>query len=210
MPEAGQFTSNGWLRQQIIKLHLDQILNLDHWFFTDGDIVFLHTVDPEHTPYSTPEYTEVNYFLDQYIKLFLRITPGIYVNSQQVCVSNPAFRTMERMVLEQLRQHVLSQHGQSLAELHLPYLKSNIMGVSEWELIGNFQHHILGEQLILTKYAPHDIQTALTTPGYNLNHFSHQCLTHYGTDKDLGKECFANYNIDISDNMWDTLSKISK
>jgi hypothetical protein len=184
----------GWHRQQIAKLHLDQIIPFDSWFFSDGDIVFLHAVDPEHTPYTIPDWIEVDQLQTEYVKLLLGISPGIYVNSKQVCVSDPAFRTMRAKVLQQLRNQV----GNLILQTGI--------GMSEWELIENFRQHILGEHLTLIKYAPQDIRTDPAT----LNYFTHQFLTHYGTDKDLGKEYFLKYDIDVSDDMWNKLSKISK
>ena len=205
IPEAHEFSGIGWVRQQIIKLHLDQIIDQDTWFFTDGDIVFLHTVDPTEIPYSVPYYNDTTRQQNEYVKLLLGQDSTIQVDGQQVCVSNPAFRTMEKTVLQQLRAHVEQLHQTSLVKIHQQFL-SNSMGVSEWELIENFKQHVLGKQLKLIKYAPHDISDI----NADLNFFTHQFLTCYNADKDFGREWFADQSIDVSDKVWQILSNINR
>lgn len=207
IPQAVEFGGNGWVRQQIIKLHLDQVLEFDSWFFTDGDIVFLHAVNPTDIPYSVPYFGEQTQKQNEYVANLLGIElPGIINNGQQVCVSNPAFRTMEKLTLQQLRQHIEIKHNQSIALLHQPYLNSNSICVSEWELIENFKQHIMGKELTLVKYAPHDIANTEA----NLNFFSHQFLTCYSTDKTFGQEWFVKQDLVVSDNIWQILSNINR
>lgn len=207
IPEAVKFSGTGWVRQQIIKLHLDQILDLDNWFFTDGDIVFLHTVNPMDIPYSIPYFGEQTQKQNEYVsELLVSNSVGVTKNGQQVCVSNPAFRTMERSTLQQLREYIKIKHNQTIAELHQPYLSSNSIGVSEWELIENFKQHILGIELNLIKYAPHDISNA----NADLNFFSHQFLTCYSTDYGFGQDWFAEQGVTVSDEIWQILSNISR
>jgi hypothetical protein len=189
--QAQQF-GKGWIRQQVAKLYLDTILKVDCCFFTDGDIVFLNPVDVNDTPYSIPDFSEVSQQQLDYVSRLLRINnPGIRVNGQLVCVSDPPFRTMHCQTLQQLRNCVGVQITQTGA------------GMSEWELIENFRHHVLGENLNLVRYAPHNIKN----PDKKLDYFSHQFLTHYGTDRDLGQDFF---DFSISDRVWSELSKISK
>jgi hypothetical protein len=183
--------NTGWIRQQIAKLHLDQVVNADNWFFTDGDIVFLNPVDPTHTPYTVPYYNTTTQQQNEYVNRLLDINTGIRVNGEQVCVSNPPFRTMHATVLKQLRNYVgekLNQTGP---------------GMSEWELIENFRQHVLGQSLNLVKYAPHSLNDSAA----DLNYFDHQFLTCYGTDKDLGRDFF---DFSISDRIWQILSNINR
>jgi len=202
---ASQFKS-GWVRQQIIKLHLDQVVDFDSWFFTDGDIVFLHSVESTDIPYTTPDSC-VNTSQDQYVTKVLGIAnPGIRVNNQRVAVDDPAFRTMTRLVLQGIRQHVQLHHQKSLSELHLEYEAKNSIEISEWQLIENYKQRILGQELKLVKYAPHNL---LSVPE-RLDFFSHQFLTYYGTDANLGRDFFNNYNVTVSDQLWQILSNIQR
>jgi hypothetical protein len=186
--------NNGWIRQQIAKLHLDQVIAADSWFFTDGDIVFLHSVDPSHVPYSVPYYNEVTRQQNEYVNELLGIDAGICVDHQQVCVSNPPFRAMQTSVLQELRQHA----GEKLTTTGI--------GMSEWELIENFKQHIKGEQLNLVKYAPH----RLNDPDADLNYFDHQFLTCYGTDRELGRDWFSGQRVYTTDRIWQILSEIQR
>jgi len=204
--EAHKFAS-GWVRQQIIKLHLDTVIDETEWFFTDGDIVFLHGVDPDDIPYSVPNFGRQTQLQNEYVQWLLGIDhPGLHRNGQQVCVSNPAFRTMHRLVLEQLRRHIEAQHHTTLALLHNKYECSDSIEVSEWELIENFKAHVLGQDLKLTQYAPYDIHT----PIQELNFFTHQFLTCYAMDQDLGREWFEQQDIRVSNDQWNRLSEIRR
>lgn len=186
--------NNGWIRQQIAKLHMDQIIKSDRWFFTDGDIVFLHAVDPTHIPYSVPDYTETTKQQNDYVKSLLNVDVGIMVNGQQVCVSNPPFRTVESNTLQELRNHVGKQ------------IHTTGPGMSEWELIENFKQKVQAKELNLVKYAPH----RLNDPSANLKYFDHQFLTCYNTDSDLGREWFVDQGIQTTDRIWQILSNINR
>lgn len=186
--------NNGWIRQQVAKLHLDKIIDKDFYFFTDGDIEFLHSVDPTHVPYSVPYYNEVTQQQNDWVKSVLGIEPGIQVNNQQVCVSNPPFRTVSSDTLRDLRDHA----GEKLFVTG--------PGMSEWELIENFKHYIKGEKLNLIKYAPHQLADVTA----DLDYFSHQFLTCYCTDSELGRAWFADKMIYTSDRIWEILSGIHR
>lgn len=190
IPHTQEFNT-GWIRQQIAKLHLDQVVDADAWFFTDGDIVFLNPADPTHTPYTVPYYNTTTQQQNEYVNQLLEIDAGIQVDGKQVCVSNPPFRTMQATVLKQLRNYVgkkLNQTGP---------------GMSEWELIENFRQQVLGQQLNLVKYAPHSLGDTTA----DLDYFDYQFLTCYGTDKDLGRDFF---DFLISDRIWQILSNINR
>jgi hypothetical protein len=85
-------------------------------------------------------------------------TPGIYAqhpaidwqpnNKDQVCVSNPPFRTMQAHTLKSLRAYVEQRHQRTMIEIHqkLNYL------MSEWELIANFQIHVVKQSVDLVYY----------------------------------------------------------
>ena len=203
--EATQFSGIGWVRQQIVKLYLDQVLDLDSWFFTDGDIVFLNTVDDE-VPYSVPYFSETTQLQNDYVKSMLGVDhPGVTVNSTQVCVSNPAFRAMNKEILIGLRNHIHQLHNKTLSDLHQDYTNDS-RSISEWELIENFRQHVLKEDLNLVKYAPQN----LYEPPNDLTFFTHQFFTCYNTDKDFGRNYFSNQGITVSDEVWQILSNINR
>jgi hypothetical protein len=203
IPVVQQFNS-GWIRQQIIKLYLDLIVDAESWFFTDGDIVFLHPVDPDDLPYSLPEPIDGQ---NNYICKVLGIEQaGIFVDKKQVCVNDPAFRTMYRQTLIDLRNHVEQVHNKSISDVHLDYQNKLSIRVTEWELIESFRLYVQGQQPRLVRYAPHNL---MNMPD-NLNHFTHQFLTCYNADKDFGRDWFVDQGIAVSDHIWQILSNINR
>jgi len=157
--EAVAFSNNHWIRQQIVKLHLDLVLDTDCWFFTDGDVEYCFSVPYNTVPYSIVRGGSERTLQDQYVATMLGIAnPGIQATHpdidwnqdhlDQVCVSNPPFRTMHADVLRQLRTYVQQLHNRSFVELHQQW--KHLM--SEWELIANFQTHILKQPIELIYY----------------------------------------------------------
>ena len=203
IPSVTQFNS-GWIRQQIVKLHLDLIVDAEEWFFTDGDIVFLHAVDPAVIPYSLPDPVDEQ---NNYIREVLKIKQaGIFVDGKQVCVNDPAFRSMRRQTLLALRSHVERVHGTSISQVHFDYQNEKSIRVTEWELLESFQLYVQGHEPTLVRYAPHNL---MNIPD-NLNFFTHQFLTCYNTDQDFGREWFANQSVHISDEVWNRLIEIRR
>jgi hypothetical protein len=156
---ALSFANNSWIRQQIVKLYLDQILTDDVWFFTDGDVEYCFPVAYNTVPYSIVRGGQVQVDQNAYVAMMLGIdTLGMYVqhpdidwqpnNTGQVCVSNPPFRTMQAHTLRSLRAYVEQLHQKSMIEIHqkLNYL------MSEWELIANFQVHVVKQSVDLVYY----------------------------------------------------------
>jgi hypothetical protein len=207
IPAAHQFNF-GWIRQQIIKLYLDLIIDAESWFFTDGDIVFLHPVEPNDLPYSLP-YSLLGPIDRQnsYIRKVLGIEQaGIFVNGKQVCVNDPAFRTMYRQTLIDLRNHVEQVHSKSISHLHLNYQNKLSIRVSEWELLESFRLYVQGQQPCLVRYAPHNL---MNIPD-DLTYFTHQFLTCYNADKDFGRDWFSDQGVLVSDRIWQILSNINR
>jgi hypothetical protein len=203
LPIIQKFNS-GWIRQQLIKLHLDLIIEPTHWFFTDGDIIFLHSVDPNKLPYSLPLPVEGQ---NNYIRAVLGIEQaGIFVNGIQVCVNDPAFRAMDKQTLIDLRNHVEQVHQKSISEIHFNYRKTSSIVVTEWELLESFKLYVQGHTPNLVRYAPHD----LMNPPDNLNFFTHQFLTCYNTDQDFSRTWFSDQGITVLDNLWEILSNIKR
>ena len=189
MESAQAFQNNPWVRQQIVKLHLDQILPYNSWFFTDGDIEYHFPVPHNAIPYvitrGGPEQVDQN----AYVAMMLGIdNPGIYTEHpkmdwqpgtrrHQVCVSNPPFRTMQVRTLQSLRAYIEQLHGQPVIQLHQ---KTNHL-VSEWELIANFQTHVLEENINLVYYPTVPMDKPVT-PGPNQPNY---CGTCYHGDQEF-------------------------
>lgn len=203
LPEAHRFDS-GWIRQQIVKLHLDLLVDADRWFFTDGDIVFLHPVESNMVPYTLIGPIDGQ---NEYIQRVLGIDQaGIFVDGNQICVNDPPFRTMHRQTLCDIRNHVEQTHNRSISDVHLDYQNKLSIRITEWELLESFKLYVQGITPNLIRYAPHSL---MDIPD-NLNFFTHQFLTCYNADQDFGREWFAKQDIVVTDDMWNRLTEIRR
>jgi hypothetical protein len=207
---AKHFAHNDWIRQQIIKLHLDLLIGRDSWFFTDGDIIFLNSVTPGTIPYtmlyeSNPAITQQQ---NNYVCTMLGIDqPGLVVNGQQVCVSNPPFRYLSSQLLQDLRSWVETKSGRQFYQTHEPFQHADSISVSEWELIENFRCYIMQQQPSLVQYAPHTVGPGCPPVG-DLNFFKHQFITCYCSDSELGRAWLESHGAAVSDHHWNLVEQI--
>lgn len=199
---AAEFKKNNWVRQQIIKLHLDLVIKNKFWLFTDGDIEYCHLVPENKIPFTlVTEGTETQALQNSYVKTALNITDvGIRLmpKGQQICVSNPPWRWMSTSILKQLRSHIEQIQDQSVTQFHL---KHQHLLVSEWELLANFEQNVLNRPLDLILYPTWPIESTPTITSY-------YCKTCYCTDSGLGREWFTHKGIAVSDSLWQTISSI--
>ena len=209
--------NTGWIRQQIAKLYLDQILPYDTWFFTDGDVGYYHPAQQDVIPYVITRGGPAQEKQNAYVSKSLGIDnagiwaehehmdwePGTY--RHQVCVSNPPFRTMKTHTLQQLRYHIEKLHKKTIEELHISVIGLNNLdySISEWELIANFQIHVLKEIIPLVYYPTIPIDDINGSP-YNY------CRTCYTSDSAFNKDWWKEKNIHVDDSIWYSILNISK
>ena len=209
--------NTGWIRQQIAKLYLDQILPYDTWFFTDGDVGYYHPAPQDVIPYVITRGGPAQEKQNAYVSKSLGIDnagiwaehehmdwePGTY--RHQVCVSNPPFRTMKTHTLQQLRYHIEKLHKKTIEELHISVIGLNNLdySISEWELIANFQIHVLKEIIPLVYYP--------TIPMDDINVSTYNyCRTCYTSDSAFNKDWWKEKNIHVDDSIWYSILNISK
>ena len=209
--------NTGWIRQQIAKLYLDQILPYDTWFFTDGDVGYYHPAPQDVIPYVITRGGPAQEKQNAYVSKSLGIDnagiwaehehmdwePGTY--RHQVCVSNPPFRTMKTHTLQQLQYHIEKLHKKTIEELHISVtgLNNHDYSISEWELIANFQIHVLKEIIPLVYYPTIPIDDINGSP-YNY------CRTCYTSDSAFNKDWWKEKNIHVDDSIWYSILNISK
>jgi hypothetical protein len=208
--------SSGWIRQQLLKLHLDQLTGLSSWFFTDGDIVFRYPAPMKVIPYSIVRGELVREKQNNFVKHMLGLdTVGICAqnsdidweptNTAQVCVSNPPFRSMTAQDLEALRNYVETLHNQSFVDVWTRCTTRFDCLASEWELLENFKTHVQQQPSHLTYYptCPKDhVKTKQSGPDF--------CEHHFMSDASFGRDELAKLNIEVTDQIWQHLEKISK
>lgn len=140
-----KFFSNGWVRQQIVKLNLHKVLDYDEWICIDGDTIFQEKIKlnklyvnindavctwPHH-------YNFINYVLDLDYQNIQH--EGLILHS----VSGIPFRNMKKEMLKDLHSYIEELHGCNLIEILNSFtLKKNVnryFEISEWDLMGHFE-----------------------------------------------------------------------
>jgi len=222
--EPTKFFTHGWIRQQIAKLYLDQVLPYDTWFFTDGDVEYYFPAPANSIPYVITRGGQTQILQNNYVSKLLGISDvGIKTEHpdmnwipdttyHQVCVSYPPFRTMTAKTLQQLRDHVENLHSNTFENMHQSGGIYRVghgedydhYSVSEWELIANFQINILHETIPLVYYPTAYPGTPITPCKYDF------CVSGFDCDTAYPRDWWANYNITVSDTIWNNLFKIPR
>jgi hypothetical protein len=208
--------SSGWIRQQLLKLYLDQLTSLSACFFTDGDIVFRYSMPANTVPFSIVRGEHVREKQNNFVKNMLGLsTVGIYAqhsdidwtptNTAQVCVSNPPFRPMVAQDLVALRAYVETLHNKSFQQVWTECTRRLDCSVSEWELLENFKTYVQQQpsKLIYYPTCPKDhVKTKDSDPDF--------CEHHFMSDSEFGRSELAKHNIQVPDQIWQHLEKIFK
>jgi len=215
---------DGWTRQQIAKLYLDQVLPYDTWFFTDGDIEYCFPAPTNAIPYAITRGGRTQILQNNYVSKLLGISKvGIKTDHPdmnwvsgtsyyQVCVSNPPFRTMTAKTLQQLRIHVENLHNNTLEGMHRSGGIYRVgckedydrYSVSEWELIANFQINLLKENVPLVYYPTAPPGTPATSQKYNF------CITDFGSRTEYSRDWWNKQDVTVPDTIWNNLLKITR
>jgi len=180
-----QFKHNPWVRQQMIKLNLDLILDNEDVFFVDGDIIFTSDI-----PYKKTPYTTVDNFDDKqlnYVNRMLGInSKGLSQNNKTICVSGPPFRDLNIQLIKNLKVYLKNKHNKTVCELHNDIIEDSNYSISEWELIEHYKHFISDEKSEYVYVAPYDIKNDV---GQINNLYFKTC---YCSDTELGNVSWWN------------------
>lgn len=139
------YITRPWVRQQTIKLYLDQLLPVSEWFFSDGDCCLLApwplaSRSAHPVPWSDLGREFVAYVADI---LIMPDWSGFQDQEQRyVTTSAPPVRDMRSQDLQALRQHVQGRHGQELWQIHHEKQKQPGFTPTEWELMDCFDVHV--------------------------------------------------------------------
>lgn len=194
--EFGKITK-GWVRQQMVKLHLDQLIDGDEFFFVDGDIVFDCNIPYRSVPYN---YIDMNH-IDESQRIYVtnmlgRPFTNIKIDGRAVITSNAAFRDIKAQWLSDLRRYLCELHQTDLISLHENI--SDYRGITEWELLEFFKKEILGitpEYITLFCYDLADQRNDRQEIGYN---------TCFGVDRSLDQQWWHARGID-TEPVWQIL-----
>jgi hypothetical protein len=166
--------AGGWFRQQLIKLHLDQILDTDHWLLIDADVVLKAPPDTDSVP-SLPRLPgPIDIGNRLYVKHMLgTATPWLdcETESKFLCTSGIPIRYLSRDLLTQLRRRVEQVHNRNFLDLHQELISqqqlvafdpdSNKMVMSEFQLIEYFRNRCHWQPLPIRSGAPEFDHTSI-------------------------------------------------
>lgn len=214
---------NPWIRQQMVKFHLDSFIDEDV-FFVDGDCKFFYDVPKYCTPYTITKYSgvplterdpmpgEVTSQQQNYINTVLQNNiptledpKKIVRKGTTVGTSGCPFRDIKIDIVKLLREHVETIHHvqnniyKSFSEIHQHYQFNTTLSISEWELYERFRKYILSQELDMVFYPPHSHHDSST---YNDKLFFATC---FSSDRSLGADWFKSQNVPDVDLYWDKL-----
>jgi hypothetical protein len=199
MPLCNQFYKYPWVRQQMLKLHLDQVVDCPEWLFVDGDICLL-SAPPESVRFCSRlqyqgrpldqgdprpgEKTSQTIFYVRHV--FQDQYSGFYDHEgTYITASHPPVHDMTADLLRSLRSHVEQQHS-NFAALHFQIAQDNRYSISEWELIEWYYQHYQNN-----------------TANWYFDQSWHE--TSWESDRELGTEWFEQRGLEIDPNTWSQL-----
>lgn len=152
LPKVDDARHGGWFRQQLIKLHLDQLVEDNNWLIVDADVIFreeprFNTIPAVIHKTATP----IDLGNRIYVKSMLNIPdPYLGPETEYWCASGVPFRQLSKDLLTKLRQHVETVHNKNFLELHNSLMTGNeivafdpagqSMVMSEFQLIEVFRN----------------------------------------------------------------------
>lgn len=195
----------GWWRQQLVKLHVDQMLPGDQWFLVDGDVLFDSAIDPRVIPVSRYRSDDVAIMMANYVRDMLGIDqPYITVDRVPCVTSAIPWRLVDRELLQKLRCHVQHRYPGEVVDVHAAWFQDQtiVAGwpaptkwiMSEWELIENYRFHVMGTDWPLSVLGGYDYDTDLQT----VSTFRHGFVK----DQELGTEWFQQQDLEIDPALW--------
>jgi hypothetical protein len=160
LPHVDNARYGGWFRQQLIKLHLDQLVSDNHWLSVDADVVFKEYPATDIIPVTRTSADAIDTGNRKYVKYMLSVDrPYLGHSDEHLCASGIPFRYLSRDLLTQLRQHVEQTHNRNFLQLHIDLMKSGEivaydpdmkrMIMSEFQLIEVYRDQFCNNNFII-------------------------------------------------------------
>jgi hypothetical protein len=160
LPHVDDAHHGGWFRQQLIKLHLDQLVTDDNWISVDADVIFKEYPNLNTIPVTRTSADAIDTGNRLYVKYMLGVEhPFLGNDSDHLCASGVPFRWLSRDLLTQLRYHVEQIHNKNFLQLQLDLMQSGEivafdpnmqkMIMSEFQLIEVFRDQFRNDNLVI-------------------------------------------------------------
>ena len=208
---TGTSFSAGWIRQQIVKLHLDLLIPHNNFWCIDTDVFLENTVDWYAVPHKLRNdedqlYNEFTNYANYMLGL---ATDGYYYNNDRIDTSGIAYRYLSKDLLRNLRNCVQNIHNKEFMLLHHDML-SNFelkdavdthcdMTMGEWHLLETYREYVLEQ-------SPPRVLTPTMPPGGDREgtvgprDYWPTCVsTFWGKDEDLGLEFIQSNRLKLTE-----------
>ena len=192
---------SGWFRQQLIKLHLDQLVANNTWLVVDADVIFYEV--PELDTVATHQYpgqdNKINIGNRLYAGYMLDIDePFVGPNDEHWEVSDVPYRVLTRDLLTSLRNHVEQVHKTNFLNLHTTMISTQQL-VSNGDKMTMSEFHLI--EVFRNKCYPDSVQQV---GKYPRSKFLHTCVKEWTQDRTW----FETQNLIVNDNIWNSIQII--
>ncbi len=190
IPTIDRARAGGWFRQQLIKLHLDQLLDTDRWLLIDADVVLKDFPDTTTVPSLPHPPDPIGIGNRHYVAHMLATEISWLTEESQsdfLCVSGIPIRYLTRDLLCSLRHCVETIHGMNFLELHLDLISQQQlvaydadavkMVFSEFQLIEFFRNRYYWQPLPIRRGTSDFEHTSIKDWNWTQEHFDDVCVS---------------------------------
>lgn len=200
-----QNESNGWIRQQYVKLNLHKVLQGDQWLVIDGDVLINHFIDPWKYCYINPA-DPLHLHHDLFVRYALDLNDKrVYYKDKPVEFSSVPIRLLTRKTLMGLEEYIHQLHGIDIQSIRNSFTLKNsskYLELSEYDLIANYQNFISNDLLPVTPieiyFEPKENLIA------NWEFLKNKIAVLHGQDN-LPISWYEQFGIKINQEIWDLL-----
>jgi hypothetical protein len=194
---------SGWFRQQLIKLHLDQLVDQNTWLVVDADVIFyepptLDTIAIHDYPNQDNKINDGNRLYAGY--MLAVDDPFVGPDKEHWAVSDVPYRVLTRDLLISLRNHVEQIH-------HTNFLNLHTLMITTQQLVANGDAMTMSEFHLIEVFRNKCYPTALQTVGkYPRSNFLHTCAKEWTQQRSW----FESQNITVPDTIWNSIQCIQE
>jgi hypothetical protein len=192
----------GWFRQQLIKLHLDQLIQGNNWLSVDADVIFKEYPNLNIIPVTRTSADAIDRGNRFYVKYMLDVDqPFLGNDTDHLCASSVPFRYLSRELLTQLRQHVEKTHCKNFLQLHLNLMKAGEIVAFDPEM----QQMIMSEFQLIEVYRNQYCDDGLVIK-IGTSAFDHDSVK----DWHRSREWFESQGVKVTDHQWQLSQKFGQ
>jgi len=155
--------AGGWVRQQLIKLHVDYFVSESNILLIDADVILKEYPNVSWIPARPFPESPTGLGFKLYCKYMLGTELRVGSSEENLGSSWISFRFVSRELLQALRAHVENVHKKNFLNLHIELMQDKkilwyndteqTMIMSEFEMLEIFRKHFWKDPLPLRPYA---------------------------------------------------------